>query len=100
MGAVCYSMTDPFYMFMLLGNIGDKHFVWDKSASIEFVRPSKDEVRACFTLSQDVIDRIVEEAKDGQPHFVDFKVDVLDTEDRVVAKANKTVYVRKKPTER
>ena len=93
-------MTDPFYMLMLLANIGDKHFVWDKSATIEFMQPVKTEVRATFTLSEEVIQHIVAEAEDGKPHYQEFEVNVLDTEDKVVAKLTKSVYVRKKPRER
>ena len=99
-GGSLYSMTDPFYMLMLLANIGDKHFVWDKSATIEFMQPVKTEVRATFTLSEEVIQHIVAEAEDGKPHYQEFEVNVLDTEDKVVAKLTKSVYVRKKPRER
>ena len=45
-GGSLYSMADPFYMVMLVANLGDKHFVWDKSSSIEFISPGKGEVRA------------------------------------------------------
>jgi acyl-coenzyme A thioesterase PaaI-like protein len=99
-GGSIYSMTDPFYMVMLLWNIGDQHFVWDKSSTIEYIIPAKGEVRASFKLSQEEIDRIVEAAKDGKPHFVDFRVDVVDADDVVVAKLKKTLYVRKKPREK
>jgi acyl-coenzyme A thioesterase PaaI-like protein len=99
-GGNVYSMTDPFYMMMLLWNIGDQHLVWDKSGTIEHISPAKGEVRASFKLSQEEIDRIVEEAKDGKPRFVDFRVDIVDADDVVVAKVKKTLYVRKKPRER
>ena len=96
-GGSLYSMTDPFYMIMLLENIGDQHYVWDKSASIEFVSAVKSEVRANFVLTDEIIERIVEEAKDGKPHFVEFNVDVLDSDDNLVARCKKTLYVRRKP---
>lgn len=99
-GGSLYSMTDPFYMLMLVMNIGDQHLVWDKSSSIEYVSPGKGEVKASFKLSQDMIESIVEEAKDGKPHFVNFKVDVLDAKENVVAKVNKVLYVRRKPRKR
>ncbi len=99
-GGSLYSMTDPFYMLMLLANIGDEHFVWDKAAAIEFVSPVKTEVRAEFKLTDEVIERIVEEAKDGERHFVDFEVNIVDTEDALVAKVHKTLYVRRKPKNR
>lgn len=96
-GGSLFSMTDPFYPMMLMMNIGGKHIIWDKSASIEFVSAVKTEVRASFKLSDERLQRITEEAKDGEPHFVDFKVDILDLDDNLVARCTKVVYVRRKP---
>src|SRR5262249_54275566 len=33
-GGSLYSMTDPFFMLMLIENLGPDYIVWDKSASI------------------------------------------------------------------
>lgn len=95
-GGSLYSMTDPFYMLMLLANIGKEHIVWDKSSTIEFVSPGKTEVRANFKLSKEMIEHIVEEARDGRPHYQNFDVTVLDSMDNVVAKVTKTLYIRRK----
>lgn len=35
-GGSLYSMTDPFYMLMLIENLGREYIVWDKSACIRF----------------------------------------------------------------
>lgn len=99
-GGSLYSMTDPFYMLMLLANIGDEHFVWDKAALVEFVSPVKTEVRAEFKLEDAVIKKIVEDARDGERHFVDFDVKVVDVDDKLVAKVHKTLYIRRKPRNR
>ena len=40
-GGSLYSMTDPFYMLMLMENLGRDYVVWDKAAHIEFVSPGK-----------------------------------------------------------
>ena len=32
-------MTDPFYMLMLIENLGRDYIVWDKSATIRFRKP-------------------------------------------------------------
>ena len=99
-GGSLYSMTDPFYMLMLIVNIGDEHFVWDKAGSIEFVSAVKAEVRAEFKLTDEVIEKIVEDARDGERHFVNFDVNVVDADDQLVAKVHKTLYVRRKPRNR
>ena len=45
------SMTDPFYMLMLIGNLGDDYIVWDKTAHIRFRKPGKGKVGAEFRLT-------------------------------------------------
>ena len=45
-GGSLYSMTDPFYMLMLIENLGRDYIVWDKSASIRFRKPGKGKMRA------------------------------------------------------
>lgn len=99
-GGSLYSMADPFYMVMLLANIGKDHYVWDKSATVEFVAAVKSEVSAKFKLTDEMLEGILEKTKDGKAHYVDFEVSINSVEDnKVVAKVKKTLYVRKKPTE-
>jgi acyl-coenzyme A thioesterase PaaI-like protein len=40
-GGSLYAMTDPFFMIMLLHNLGGDYLVWDKSGSIEYVAPGR-----------------------------------------------------------
>ena len=35
-GGSLYSMTDPFYMLMLMENLGRDYIVWDKAAKIRY----------------------------------------------------------------
>ena len=44
-GGSLYSMADPFYMLMLLENLGSGYIVWDKAASIRFRKPGKGTVQ-------------------------------------------------------
>src|SRR5215470_16056488 len=57
-GGSLYSMTDPFYMLMLLENLGSGYIVWDKAASIRFRKPGKGRMRAEFRLTQAQIDAL------------------------------------------
>src|SRR4051812_22273637 len=50
-GGSLYSMTDPFYMLMLMQILGRDYIIWDKSASIRFKKPGMGKVRAVFELS-------------------------------------------------
>ena len=51
-------MTDPFFMLMLIENLGPDYIVWDKSATIRFKRPGKGRVCASFQLSDEQIEEI------------------------------------------
>jgi acyl-coenzyme A thioesterase PaaI-like protein len=35
-GGSLYAMTDPFFMLMLIENLGPEYIVWDKTATIRF----------------------------------------------------------------
>ena len=95
-GGSIYSMTDPFYMLMLIQILGKEYLVWDKTASIEFLKPGRTELCAKFNISDQVLEEIVSNTKHGSKYFAEFAVNVTDTMGEVVAKVNKTVYVRKK----
>jgi len=61
-GGSLYSMTDPFFMLMLLDNLGPEYLVWDKAATIRFKKPGRGKVRAEFRLSDEQLD----ETRPGQ----------------------------------
>jgi acyl-coenzyme A thioesterase PaaI-like protein len=99
-GGSLYAMTDPFFMIMLLRNLGSEYLVWDKSGSIEYVAPGRGIVSAHFRLAQERIDEIKALAAPGEKIFPQFAVDVIDAGGEVVAKVQKTLYVRLKPRSR
>jgi len=96
-GGSLFAMTDPFYMLMLIHLLGRSYLVWDKTATIEFVKPVHGTVTADFTIHPERLDEIVERAADGERHFEAFSVDVVDRYGEVVARVQKTIYVKKKP---
>ena len=95
-GGSLFAMTDPFYMLMLLFNLGKDYVVWDKRSTIEFIKPGKTEVTATFQLTEECIREIVEKTSGGKPHHAHFSVDVVDVDGDVVAKVDKSVYIRRK----
>lgn len=95
-GGSLYSMCDPFFMFILITQLGDEYIVWDKTASIEFVKPGKGTVYAEFMLSPEQVSAIKKVIdRDGKGVF-EFPCDVKDKEGNVIAKLQKGVYVRRK----
>ena len=95
-GGSLYAMTDPFFMLMLIQNLGREYIVWDKASAIEFVNPGRGRVHAHFELTQDRIDRICKQAAVKSKILPQFVVAVRDDQDEVVAQVTKTLYVRRK----
>jgi len=95
-GGSLFSMTDPFYMLMLLRNLGKDYIVWDTAARIKFIQPGRGEVRATFTLDAERLQSIREKAKSSEKLLEKFKVRVVDGEGKTVAVVQKTLYIRKK----
>ena len=92
MAAVYTLMSDPFYMIMLMEILGKGYLVWDRNASIEFLKPGKTELCAKFHVSDSVLEDIHSKTNDGSPYISKFGVDVTDTAGEVVAKVDKTIY--------
>ena len=99
-GGSLYAMTDPFFMIMLLYNLGADYLVWDKSGSIEYVAPGRGTVSAHFHLAERRIAEIRAEAAGGGKIFPEFEVNVKDEAGAIVARVRKTLYVRLKPKKR
>ena len=54
-GGSLYSMCDPFYMFILMENLGKGYIVWDKAATIRFKKPGLTTVTSTFVTSANEI---------------------------------------------
>ena len=95
-GGSLFSMCDPFYMLMVLENLGPDYVVWDRRSTIEFKKPGRGRVRAEFLLTPERIEEIRELAATGEKVEPRFAVNIIDEEDDVVATVDKTLYVRRK----
>lgn len=95
-GGSLYSMTDAFYMVMLIENLGRDYIVWDKAATIRFKKPGKGKVRCEFRLTEERLQEIIEQLKTKPKIEPIFMCHVLDEAGDVVAEVEKLLYVRKK----
>ena len=95
-GGSLYAMCDPFLMLILLEHVGREYIVWDKAASIQFVKPGRGTVTATFHVTPEQIAELRTQVdREGKIEPV-FNVDVIDAQGEVVAKVEKRLYVRKK----
>ena len=95
-GGSLYSMTDPFYMLMLMENLGRDYIVWDKAASIRFRKPGKGKVKAEFRLTDAQLDDIREKLTTLEKYEPTFMVEVKDEAGEVVAEVQKVIHIRRK----
>ena len=95
-GGSLYSMCDPFYMLMVLENLGSEYIVWDKAATIRFKKPGKGVVSATFDLNQEHLDEIIEATSTGEKFEPTFKVEVKDRAGDVVCEVEKKLYIKRK----
>jgi acyl-coenzyme A thioesterase PaaI-like protein len=94
-GGSLYSMCDPWFVLILMRNLGKDYIVWDKAANIKFVQPGRGTVTATFHIPRDRIDEICLSADGGQKIEPQFLVNVLNKQGQVVAVVEKFLYVRK-----
>ncbi len=95
-GGSLYAMTDPFYAFILVLNLGDDYIVWDKSAEIKFIKPGKTKVFATLEIDATAIQNIKNEVdKIGKNTYV-FTTNITDVNNEIIATVKKELYVRNK----
>ncbi|MFA5591312.1 MAG: DUF4442 domain-containing protein [Lysobacteraceae bacterium] len=96
-GGNLFSMTDPFWMILVMQNLGPDYVVWDKAAEIEFVAPGREDVFADFQLESAVLDELRQAAAGGDKVLRWFDTEVKTASGELVARVRKQLYVRLKP---
>jgi acyl-coenzyme A thioesterase PaaI-like protein len=95
-GGSLYALCDPWFMLILMRQLGPDYIIWDKAARIDFLLPGRSKVSAIFHIPQERVDEIRAQADSGQKVEPIFTVDILDAQGQVVARVEKLLYVRKK----
>ena len=97
-GGSMYGAVDPFYMVMLIRNLGPEYAVWDKAATIRFKKPGRSTLYARFRLDDAELDAIRRELNGKRSIDRVYTVDLTDAEGTVHASVEKVIYIaRKKP---
>jgi len=94
-GGSLFAMTDPFYMLMLMANLGRDYVVWDKASNIRYRKPGRGTVRAQFRLTDAQLDDIREKLKRLAKYEPVFRVEVKDEQGTVIAEVEKVIRVRR-----
>lgn len=96
-GGSLFAMTDACYMVMLLHVLGKGYYVWDRRATIDYLKPGRGTVTARFEITDERLQDILDRTASGEKYLPEFTVDITDAEGEVVARVIKTIYIKKKP---
>jgi hypothetical protein len=99
-GGSVYGAVDPIYMVMLIQILGPAYVVWDKGATIQFKRPGRSTLHACFSLDAPEIDAIKAELLARSAIERNYQVDLIDADGVIHASVTKTLHIRRKESVR
>ena len=100
-GGSLFAMTDPFYTFMLLKQLGKNCLICDQAANINYITFGKGDVKASLKLTDMEINQIKEKTANGEKFLPKFNIELLDRKsDKLIAQLTRTLYVRKRKVEK
>ena len=95
-GGSLFAMTDPFFMVLMMKNLGPEYVVWDKQATVRFLKPARGTVTARFVLSEERIEEARSATAGGAKFEPAFRVDIVDAEGTIVADVEKILHIRRR----
>ncbi|HET9651452.1 MAG TPA: DUF4442 domain-containing protein, partial [Usitatibacter sp.] len=94
-GGSLFAMTDPFFMILMMKNLGPDYIVWDKEGTVRFLKPARGTVTARFHLPEESIREARARTAAGERHEPQFRVAIVDEQGVTVAEVQKTLYIRR-----
>jgi len=95
-GGSIYGALDPIYMVQLINILGGKYVVWDKAATIKFIRPIKKKVFARFEITDELIANIKKEITANKEMEIELSVQFSDDDKITYATVVKNIYIADK----
>jgi acyl-coenzyme A thioesterase PaaI-like protein len=94
-GGSLYGSVDPMYMILLIKILGPGYTVWDKAATIRFVKPGRSRLYARFLIEEEEILTILRLTETAPSVDRVYRVDLKDAAGVVHASVEKTIYIRR-----
>jgi acyl-coenzyme A thioesterase PaaI-like protein len=99
-GGSLYACVDPFYMLMLIKNLGPRYVVWDKAATIRFKRPGRGKLHAVMRVGEGELDAIRGALSTHAAIERHYRIELSDAAGVVHALVEKTVHIRRRDAAR
>jgi len=98
-GGSLFAATDPVYMAMLMHGLGADYFVIDKEGRMEYLKPLTGDGFAEFVLRDVDFESVRSECAARKKALRSFPVVVQSSDGTVVARGERTLYIRRMNTE-
>ncbi len=95
-GGSMYSSIDPIYMLMLMQILGKNYVVWDKAATIRFIKPANKILKCRFIISDELVKNIKDKIKNEGEMNLELALEYLDENEKPCASFTKTLYIAEK----
>lgn len=95
-GGSIYGAVDPVLMVMFNMILGKNYVVWDKAATIRFLKPGKTDLFANFEISDEHIERVKAEVNENGKTEIEYVVAVQDNSGIDHAIIEKVLHIRGK----
>ena len=95
-GGSIYSSVDPYFMLMFMQILGKDYVVWDKAASVKFVKPIVKQVKCRFLVTEELVEEVRHHVEAHGEYTFHLPLQYEDDKGAVFAVFNKTVYAASK----
>lgn len=95
-GGSIYSSVDPYFMLLLMEVLGKEYVVWDKGASMKFVRPITEKVKCRFLITDELVEELKQRVAENGEYSFDLPLQYEDDNGKVYAVFTKQLYVANK----
>jgi len=93
-GGSLYGAVDPMYMVMFIRLLGPDFIVWDKAATIRFLKPGRTTLYATFRLTPETVEEVRQAAMAQGKMERSFEVELVDRAGVIHATFTKTIHFR------
>lgn len=93
-GGGIFAMTDGVHMLMLVRNLPKNYRIWDKAASIVYLKRGLTELSADFKITDEDLEFIKNQVKHKSSLDWETKIDIKDDTGQVVAQVERTLSIK------
>jgi len=95
-GGSLYGAVDPIYMIMLIKLLGPDYIVWDKAATIRFLRPGRETLHATFRVTAEELAALRTEVDQAGKAEREFTAELLNAAGELHVSCQKLLSVRRR----